>query len=199
MRMKPLIVQHTVGALLALVVLATPHTAYSQQMNFSYYTDTAIGNNGQTYYTTISGSDNSSGCTHWDYQTTGYVSGASGYYEQSFSGLTSYIDVPFASGNFTIASNATVSCSCFGSGLGAGGGYTSTQLGNFEANYYYDYTYLGLWKYERCASGICQTMYLVPSGGSPPLYRRLTIFWELSGGIRKCFNFGATTISSCAG
>lgn len=110
-------------ALLTLVaVVGVPGAAYSQNMNFSYYTDVAVSSDQTTLYTMVSGSDNSSGCSHWDYQSTGYVSGPTGSFQQGGSGLSTYVDVPIGAGNFYVSSSAIVSCSCFGAGLGAGGG-----------------------------------------------------------------------------
>lgn len=106
----------------ALAAMSLSRAAYSQQMNFSYYSDIVISPDGQTLYTIIDGYDNSTGCTHYDYQTTGYVSGPSGYFQEYFPGLSSYIGVPAAEGNYSFWSDAFVNCSCFGSGLGAGGG-----------------------------------------------------------------------------
>lgn len=108
---------------LALIIAAWPHAAYAQTMSFSYYTDAVVSSDLQTLYTTAGGYDNSSGCTHSDYQTYGSVSGPSGFFYDSFPGMVSYLDVPIPEegGDYSIYSDLTVSCSCFGAGLGAGG------------------------------------------------------------------------------
>jgi hypothetical protein len=114
--------------LVAALVALLPLTAHAQQMNFSYYSDAFLNDDGTVLYTVIDGSDYSTGCTHYDYSVTGYVSGPSGNYQDSFPGLQTFIGVPVAAGNFAFYSDALVNCSCFGSGLGAGGGNGSTTL-----------------------------------------------------------------------
>jgi len=92
-------------------------------MNFSYYSDAYVGEDDWTLYTVVDGQDFSSGCTHYDYTASGWVSGPTGYFQQDFPGLTTYVNVPLAPGTYSFGSNVSVNCSCFGSGLGAGGGY----------------------------------------------------------------------------
>lgn len=119
----------------ALVALLLPRDAYSQQMSFSYYSDIVVSSDGQTLNTIIDGYDNSSGCTHNDYENIGYVYGPTGNYQQSFPGLSTYMNVPTAEGNYAFSSNVTVNCSCFGSGLGAGGGNGSAASQAYVHHY----------------------------------------------------------------
>jgi hypothetical protein len=99
---------------------AAPRTASAQQMNFSYYNDQWTSSDGETLYTVSQGSDNSTGCTHYNYGAVASINGPSGYYQQSFSGLYASFDVPFAEGTYSVQNDFTVDCSCFGSSLGAG-------------------------------------------------------------------------------
>lgn len=117
-----------VTAVIALAVLCAPGTARSQQMNFSYYADAYIGEDNWTLYTVVDGQDFSSGCTHYDYAASGWVSGPTGYFQQNFPGLSTYVNAPLAAGTYAFGSNVTVNCSCFGSGLGAGGGYDTEEV-----------------------------------------------------------------------
>lgn len=112
----------------AFLVLCAPRAASAQQMNFSYYTDAYFSGDGQTLYTIIDGYDNSTGCTHYGYENTGYVWGPSGNFQQGFSGLSSYMGVPLTGGNYSFSSEVVVNCSCFGSGLGAGGGWGTVPV-----------------------------------------------------------------------
>jgi hypothetical protein len=68
------------------------------------------------------------GVTHYDYQTYGQVSGPTGSYDEYFSGMQSWIQVPAAEGDYSYSSNLTVNCSCFGSRLGAGGGFGTLAI-----------------------------------------------------------------------
>lgn len=109
-------------AVMSLVALVcVPGVVAAQQMSFSYYSDAALSSDGQTVYGWTGGYDNSTGCTHYDYQTYGEFYTPSGFYSQSFSGLSSYFGAPADDGNFHIYTASSVNCSCFGSGLGAGG------------------------------------------------------------------------------
>jgi hypothetical protein len=101
--------------------VGTGSDASAQQMNFSYYTDAWGSSDQQTLHTVVNGQDNSTGCQHYDYSMVGYVSGPTGYYEDDFPGLSSWIDAPLTEGSYSVGGSATVNCSCFGSGLGAGG------------------------------------------------------------------------------
>jgi hypothetical protein len=77
----------------------------------------------------IDGYDYSSGCVHQDYSNTGYVSGPSGSFQQTFSGLSAYFNVPaYFGGSYYFSNEALVNCSCFGTGLSAGGGFGSQTV-----------------------------------------------------------------------
>jgi hypothetical protein len=191
--MKSFAVRYGFVVLVAVVAVALPRAAYSQQMSFSYYADSAISSDLQTLYNTINGYDNSSGCTHYSYDTYGYVYGPNGYYDQQyFSGLSAWMNAPFAEGNYSISSSVTVSCSCFGSGLGAGGGWASFGV-SYATSYwqnpvpgfgYCHYTYLA------CSSGVatCGSGSLVsvqPGSGCTPYKGALhgVIIW---GSEKRC-------------
>jgi hypothetical protein len=116
-------------AVMTLVALAcAPGMVAAQQMSFSYYSDAALSSDGLTIYGWTGGYDNSIGCTHNGYQTYGEFYTPGGFYSQSFSGLGSYFGAPADDGNFHIYTSSTVNCSCFGSGLGAGGNSRNFQV-----------------------------------------------------------------------
>jgi hypothetical protein len=117
-------------ALTALATVCVPRASYAQQMNFSYYSDYYYSDDGSLVYTIVDGSDNSTGCSHYNYQTTGYAYAPSGYYSQSSGGLSSYVGFPVDAGdfNFSWGSDVVVDCSCFGPDLGAGGGSSSSSV-----------------------------------------------------------------------
>jgi hypothetical protein len=122
------IVRYAPVVLFALAAVAWPRAGYAQQMNFSFYADAGVSSDDQSLFMAIDGYDNSTGCTHYDYQTYGQVSGPTGSYDQYVSGLQSWIQVPAAEGNYSYSSNLTLNCSCFGSGLGAGGGFGTLAI-----------------------------------------------------------------------
>jgi hypothetical protein len=113
--------------IVAMLVSARP--AHSQQMNFSYDSDAIISGDGQTLYAIIDGYDNSTGCTHYDYSASAYVYGPTGnFQQQNFPGLSTFMGVPLGQGNYSFYSDAVVDCSCFGSGLSAGGGNGTAEV-----------------------------------------------------------------------
>jgi hypothetical protein len=105
-----------------------PRASYAQNMSFSYYSDATVGSDGGTLYASIDGYDYSTGCTHYDYSTDATLNTPSGSYYSSGGGLSASIDSPTDDGNYSIYSNSTVNCSCFGSGLGAGGGFLGFDI-----------------------------------------------------------------------
>src|SRR6516225_12275607 len=111
-------------ALTALVALRVPRASYPQQMNFSFYADYIFSDDGSTLYTIVDGSDNSTGCTHVNYQTTGYVNGPTGTVTQTTGGLSSLVGIPVGGGNFNFSwgSDLRLDCGCSGPGLDVGGG-----------------------------------------------------------------------------
>ena len=116
------------ASVMVVAALCAPRAAYAQQMNFSYYSDAYISEDDSTLYTVVDGHDFSSGCNHYDYFATGWVSGPSGYCQQGFPGLSTYVNVPLTPGTYSFGSDVIVNCSCFGSGLGAGGGYDTKEV-----------------------------------------------------------------------
>jgi hypothetical protein len=110
------------AALLTCALLgSTPGSAFAQQMNFSYYGDSwADAPNLTTLYTVDQGFDNSTGCTHYGYETYATLDGPTGSYSQQVSSLYSFFAVPLAEGTYTGTNDFSVNCSCFGSGLSAG-------------------------------------------------------------------------------
>lgn len=116
------------AAMASAITAIFPATASSQQMSFSYYSDAVVSSDAQTLYTIIDGYDYSSGCTHYDYQNSGHVTGPSGSFQQYFTGLSAYFNVPAHEGSYYFWNEASVNCSCFGSGLGAGGGSGSRTV-----------------------------------------------------------------------
>jgi hypothetical protein len=134
--MEPVKSRWIVIALAAFAAIASPRAAYAQQMNFSYYSDAVVDAGQQVVYTIIDGYDNSTGCTHYGYQSVGYVSAPTGNYQESFGGLSTYIAIPVSLGNFSFSSSASVNCSCFGSGLGAGGGWAAGASQAYLHQYY---------------------------------------------------------------
>jgi hypothetical protein len=117
-------------ALTALVALRVPRASYPQQMNFSFYADYYFSDDGSTLYTVVDGSDNSTGCTHVNYSTTGYANGPTGTVRQTTAGLSSTVGIPVGAGNFNFSwgSDLVLDCSCFGPGLDAGGGGSSPSM-----------------------------------------------------------------------
>lgn len=128
------------GAMLALSA-STPVLA--QSMNFSYYSDMIVSADNQTMWAIIDGYDNSTGCSHSNYANTGTVYTPAGSFQDYFVGLSMDYGVPTGgAGNYSFYNDASVTCSCFGTGLGAGGGsayatsslyrhhYTRTSIGN---------------------------------------------------------------------
>jgi hypothetical protein len=99
-------------------------------MNFSYYSDYFFSDDGSTLYTIVDGSDNSTGCTHVNYSTTGYVNGPTGTVTQTTGGLSSQVGIPVGAGNFNFSwgSDLVLDCSCFGPGLDAGGGSSGSSV-----------------------------------------------------------------------
>jgi hypothetical protein len=115
--------RHSGLLLLAAVVIlcASPREGFSQTvMSFSYYTDATVAEDLVTLYTVVNGYDNSSGCSHTNYQTYASLSAPSGFYDGWFSGLAAWFDVPAEEGDFTIDHNSWVQCDCVGY-LDAGG------------------------------------------------------------------------------
>ena len=109
--------------ILLLTVLCSgvrPGVGFAQVMNFSSYTDKAMGSD-ETLYWTINWNDGSSGCTHTQYQTYGSLSGPG--YSNSYTSpgmQTSFIVPNAADGHYGFGSDLTMNCSCFGPGLSAG-------------------------------------------------------------------------------
>src|SRR5262249_37523214 len=113
---------------LTLMALCVPRTSTAQQMNFSYYSSYYVSNDGSTLYTVVDGSDNSTGCTHVNYQTTAYVNGPTGNAMQTTVGLYGTVSVPYGGGNFGFWSDLVLDCSCFGPSLDGGGGASAVSL-----------------------------------------------------------------------
>jgi hypothetical protein len=119
-------------ALTALIVLSVPRavSVHGPQMNFSFATSYYYySDDGSTLYTVVDGSDNSTGCQHGNYSTTGYANGPTGTVTQTTAGLYSTVGIPVDPGgfNFSWGSDLVLDCSCFGPGLDSGGGSSSNS------------------------------------------------------------------------
>jgi hypothetical protein len=127
----------SVMVLSVFALVCSPRALAAQQMNFSYYSDAAISSDGQTAYGWVDGYDNSTGCQHYDYSTYGEYYTPSGLYTQTYSGLSTWFGAPADDGYFSVWTASSVSCSCFGSGLGAGGGSRGFQVETKTTYYKY--------------------------------------------------------------
>src|SRR6266496_2265122 len=121
--MKLRIGQLAIVGVMTLIGGVLPRASYAQNMSFSYYSDAVVSSDGQMVYATINGYDYSTGCTHYDYSTQATLNTPTTSYSSSGGGLSAWIDSPTDVGNYSVYSSSTVNCSCFGSGLGAGGGF----------------------------------------------------------------------------
>jgi hypothetical protein len=110
---------HLVCALVLLCGFA--RSGVCQEMSFSFYSDASVS--GSTVYGTITGSDLSSGCSHWNYYTDAWMYGPTGgnSYTQ-VSGVGAQISLPSAgAGNYDFYSSTTFLCDCVGGSVNAGG------------------------------------------------------------------------------
>jgi hypothetical protein len=108
-----------------------------QEMSFSFYSDASVS--GSTVYGTITGSDLSSGCSHWNYYTDAWMYGPTGgnSYTQ-VSGVGAQISLPSAgAGNYDFYSSTTFLCDCVGGSVNAGGVAEVVQSGLYRHHYNY--------------------------------------------------------------
>jgi hypothetical protein len=179
------------GAMLGLCG-STP--AMAQSMNFSYYSDVVVSADSQTIWAIVDGYDNSTGCSHSNYANTGTVYTPAGSFQDYFAGLSMDYGVPTGgAGNYSFYNDASVTCSCFGTGLGAGGGsaygtsvlyrhhYTRTSVGNPST-----YTLDSSSQNRRCSRST-MTWPSAPSP-EPTLMNDEGFYWSLFGNPVACLS-----------
>jgi hypothetical protein len=120
------------------VALAVAHPAHSQTMSFSVYTDAAVQEESLVIYGYVTGSDNSSGCTHNNYAMTANLISPSNRTNPSMSsGFSAQTSLAFdeEEGSYWVTGLGSYSCSCIKYNTAYYGG--SASFGVMTSTTYY--------------------------------------------------------------
>jgi hypothetical protein len=196
--------------LLTICLAVIPELAAAQTMSFSVYSDFGPSENDASFdearvYAWGTVSDNSSGCTHSNYQSGTDLFSPSRSDSPGFTGgLQSDTSLLFSAevGDWTVVTRGTYQCSCmFGGTVGFGGSSVTDTMYSARFAYILDYIHwYGIGHYVRCNPGVqCREMDALLSkikdaNGSYPLYMMAKMIWV---GNQACAGFDLEAVPIC--